>query len=80
MSTLKQEKFERLSRKYGKATAKMMLEGKVRIGWSKEMCIESWGEPEDINKTIGRWGTHEQWVYGYNYLYFENGVLTTIQN
>ena len=80
LSTLKQEKFERLSRKYGKATAKMMLEGKVRIGWSKEMCIESWGEPEDINKTIGRWGTHEQWVYGYNYLYFENGVLTTIQN
>ena len=77
------EKFERLAPKYGKATAKMMVEEKVRIGWSKQMCKESWGEPDDINKTIGSWGTHEQWVYGdiyCDYLYFENGVLTSIQN
>ena len=80
LSIKSREKFERLTPKYGKATAKMMVEGIVRIGWSKQMCIESWGEPEDINKTIGSWGTHEQWVYGYNYLYFENGVLTAIQN
>lgn len=48
---------------------------------TKEMCRESWGEPEDINKTTSSYGTHEQWVYGYgSYLYFENGKLTTIQN
>lgn len=61
----------------------MMVEGKVRIGWSKQMCRESWGEPDDINRTTGSWGTHEQWVYGEydcDYLYFENGVLTSIQN
>lgn len=44
------------------------------------MCIESWGEPLDINTTTGSYGTHEQWVYGTSYLYFENGILTTIQN
>lgn len=83
LSELGREKFERLVSKYGKDAAKMMVEGKVRIGWNKQMCRESWGEPDDINKTIGSWGTHEQWVYGEiycSYLYFENGILTTIQN
>ncbi len=83
LTTMQKEKFERLVPKYGKATAKMMVEGKVRIGWSKQMCRESWGEPDDINRTTGSWGTHEQWVYGEydcDYLYFENGVLTSIQN
>ena len=83
LTTMQKEKFERLVPKYGKATAKMMVEGKVRIGWSKQMCRESWGEPDDINRTTGSWGTHEQWVYGdiyCDYLYFENGVLTSIQN
>ena len=45
------------------------------------MCLESWGKPDDINTTIGSYGTHEQWVYGNGYyLYFENGKLTNIQN
>ena len=58
-----------------------MLSGKVKIGWTKEMCIESWGKPDDINKSTGSYGVHEQWVYGdSNYLYFENGKLTDIQN
>ena len=43
----------------------------------------------DINKTVGSWGVHEQWVYGSSmegggympshYLYFEDGILTTYQ-
>ena len=54
----------------------------VSIGMSKEDVLASkWGRPESVNKTTGSYGTHEQWVYGgRNYLYFENGVLTTIQN
>jgi hypothetical protein len=46
------------------------------------MVLESWGHPSGgINKTTGAWGIHEQWVYGMGqYLYFENGKLTTIQN
>lgn len=49
---------------------------------TEQMTIESWGRPNDINKTVGSWRVHEQWVYpeeGY-YLYFENGILTAWQD
>ena len=55
--------------------------GMFRIGMTKEMVQASIGYPNDINKTVGSWGVHEQWVYGTNtYLYFEDGVLTSYQN
>jgi hypothetical protein len=45
------------------------------------MAIISLGNPIDINKTVGSWGVHEQWVYNNNmYLYFENDKLTSYQN
>ena len=43
------------------------------------MVIESIGSPNDINKSTGSWGVHEQWVYRNKYLYFENGKLTSWQ-
>jgi len=55
----------------------------VRLGMSREDALaSSWGKPERINTSTGRWGTHEQWVYSghHNYLYFEDGVLTSISN
>lgn len=69
-----------LTKKYGATNANLILEGIVRIGMTKSMCEESWGLPDDINKSIGSWGTHEQWVYGNSYLYFEGNRLTAIQN
>lgn len=70
-----------LIKKYGKSNADKILKGIVSIGFTKEMCIESWGNPKDINSTTGTYGKHEQWVYSYDrYLYFENGKLTTIQD
>jgi hypothetical protein len=53
----------------------------VSIGMTKdEVRASSWGRPQNINTSVYRFGTHEQWVYGGgNYLYFENGVLTSIQ-
>ncbi len=83
---LQQEKEQKerkaaLYRKYGKATAELILEGKVRIGMTREMCREAWGSPEDINTMSGSWGVHEQWVYGTNsYLYFYTGTLASIHN
>ena len=60
--------------------AKRKREG-VSIGMSKEEVIQSsWGRPRNINRTITARGEHEQWVYGGGYLYFEDGVLKTIQN
>jgi len=54
----------------------------VKIGMSKQDVLDSsWGSPIDINKTTNKYGVREQWVYGNgNYLYFENGILVTIQN
>lgn len=49
-----------------------MLESEIKN------CI--WGDPEDINETITKYGTKKQYVYSnYRYLYFEDGVLTAIQ-
>lgn len=56
----------------------------VIIGMTKEQAIAAWGRPQDINRTLGSFGVHEQWVYGEygerGYLYFEDGILTTVQN
>lgn len=58
---------------------------KVIMGMNATQVLLSWGEPDDINRTAGSWGVHEQWVYDYgdfeaDYLYFENGKLTSVQN
>lgn len=67
--------------KWSNKVWKAIFNGKVYRGMSKLQAQLSWGEPESINRTSGSYGTHEQWVYGgNNYLYFENGVLTSIQN
>lgn len=56
--------------------------GGVRLGMSKKQVLSSsWGKPFDINRTISASGTVEQWIYGSgSYLYFHDGILTTIQN
>lgn len=56
-----------------------LKQGKIQLGMSKMMVIYVRGYPNKINKSIGRWGTHEQWVYSSVYFYFENGVLTSWQ-
>ena len=56
-------------------------EGLIRIGMTKEMVLASWGQPRDINRSVGSWGVNEQWVYAYSqYLYFENGKLESFQD
>lgn len=54
---------------------------KVKIGMTQNEVTERLGQPIDINTTITKDGTTEQWVYsGGVYLYFEDGILDTIQN
>jgi hypothetical protein len=68
--------------KYGVRYGALINEGRVAIGMTKEMCVQAWGKPRDINRTIREGLTEEQWVYGFidRYLYFENGILVTIQD
>ncbi|WP_138755770.1 tetratricopeptide repeat protein [Paenibacillus sinopodophylli] len=51
------------------------------IGMTKQEVKNSkWGTPKDINKTITKYGTNEQWVYSLSeYIYFEDGIVTAIQ-
>lgn len=75
------ERLNKYVKKYGDEYGKIVANYKVRIGMTKEMCEDSWGKPESINRTTNTYGTSEQWVYGGgNYLYFDNGKLTSIQN
>lgn len=61
--------------------AKRKKEG-VFIGMTKEEVLASkWGKPKERNKSTNASGTSEQWVYGgRNYLYFDDDILTSIQN
>ena len=56
------------------------MDGYFWIGMTSKMALVSLGEPRSINKSVGKWGIHEQWVYYATYLYFENGILTSYQN
>ena len=64
------------------AEAKRKRSEGVRIGMSKaDVLASNWGRPQAVNTTTTARGTREQWVYGgRNYLYFDDGVLTAIQN
>ena len=44
-----------------------------------EMALIAFGQPTEINETVGSWGNHQQWVYNSTYLYFENGKLASYQ-
>lgn len=72
---------QKLIKKYGISIAEKIESRKIWIGMSKEMALDSWGEPEDINRTVTNYATNEQWVYSdKTYLYFENGKLTAWQD
>lgn len=60
--------------------AKRRKEG-INIGMTREDVLKSnWGRPERVNTTVTTRGTREQWVYGGSqYLYFDNGILTAVQ-
>jgi hypothetical protein len=53
----------------------------VAIGMTTERVFQSsWGKPFRVNRTTTATRNIEQWVYGNGrYLYFEDGVLTAIQ-
>jgi hypothetical protein len=60
---------------------KTILENKIRIGMTAEQVTLSWGKPRTINRSVGAWGVHEQWIYGGGTnLYFENDRLTSFQD
>jgi hypothetical protein len=54
--------------------------GKYWLGMTESVARENLGPPKRINRSVGSWGTHEQWVYSNKNLYFRNGILSSYQN
>lgn len=57
----------------------------LTTGMTPEEVVLIYGKPADVNRSVGSWGTHEQWVYEVSetkneYLYFENGKVTGWQD
>ena len=51
------------------------------IGMTPDKVREIWGNPININRTETTYGISEQWVFvGYKYVYFEEGIVTAIQD
>lgn len=73
------ETAENYRSKFGDQNWELIVNGKVSIGMTKDMCELSWGKPDKINETITSEITSEQWVFADNTLYFDNGILTAIQ-
>jgi hypothetical protein len=68
--------------RFGREYGEVVFNRKIRIGMTEEMLIESWGKPQRINKTITKYGTRKQYVYGSSqYVYIgEDGTIETIQS
>lgn len=78
---LKIQQEKHMLQKYGQSNFNRMKDGQFWIGMNEEMALFSLGKPLDVNRTVGSWGTHEQWVFNNNlFIYFENGKLTSFQN
>jgi len=69
---------------WGDNIIKLIKNKQVQTGMTEYQVLVSWGKPNDINKTIHTNYISEQWVYdsyySNSYLYFEGGLLKTIQN
>lgn len=53
----------------------------IRMGMNECTLYASWGEPDRVNNSVGRWGVHKQHVYDRGqYVYTENGRITSWQN
>jgi hypothetical protein len=72
------EKYGRVSE--GKYVSLPVLK-EPTLGMTEDQVINStWGRPYDRNKTTTKYRVSEQWVYsGYRYIYFDNGIVTAIQ-
>lgn len=75
-----EDRAKEMIKKYGPHYGKIVNEGRYAIGMTKQMILDSIGNPKDINRTVGSWGSHEQWVYENFYIYFENGKVTSFQD
>ncbi|MFC3881276.1 hypothetical protein ACFOSV_13875 [Algoriphagus namhaensis] len=75
------EKDRQMIEKYGQSVGTKINEGKIWVGMTEEMLLDSWGKPEDINITQTTYSIRKQFVYGLGrYVYVVNGKVDAWQN
>lgn len=62
-----------------------IVDSKVSVGMNRHELLMSWGSPSDIKSTHTALGESAQWVYGNpiygaNYVYLDNDIVTAVQN
>lgn len=76
-----QVKLAEMTKKYGNEIGKKIAFGNVWIGMTEKMLLDSRGYPENINRTVTKYGENKQYVYlGNKYVYVENGKVTSWQD
>ena len=73
----RQDRKARLIAKYGEETATKLLAGKVWIGMTNDMALESRGKPIRVSRVVTASVIGEDWIYSGMILGFADGVLTT---
>ena len=67
--------------KYGEKYGNAIIESKVMLGMSQQMCQEAWGKPIEKFNTITTTTSKSTWLYNYKtYLHFVDGKLVEIDN
>ncbi|WP_433947024.1 hypothetical protein [Paenibacillus sp. SN-8-1] len=63
------------------ARTQKLSDSEPQIGMTQQEVESSkWGKPKKINTTITKYGKSEQWVYdNYRYVYFDDGIVSSIQ-
>jgi len=71
--------FSRLKSKYGEKNAELIANGKVRLGMTKAMCLEAWGEPHRKIQSNEHGVNIELWEYTRTeWLKFSGGKLVVM--
>lgn len=70
-----------LIEEYSGSVDPSIVKKEPEIGMTEnEVLASTWGWPNKKNTTETAYAVHEQWVYNdRGYIYFENGIVTTIQ-
>ena len=68
---LLKEEAEKYKKNFGDNFWDAILREVIKVGFTEEMTLLSWGKPKSINSST----SGDQWVYSSQYVYFENGIL-----
>lgn len=72
--------YDPIDRSWPSATVQLIKNRKIELGMTSEQVQLSWGKPQRINRTVTANAVVEQWVYGRQYVYIENGKVRSFQD